>query len=439
MPHDISRGDQAHSGVADESAQSVPAGAATFSYQSTLLNIIEAATNDPAGLRRVIYDLARMNLKQEIRASRPWLTPAKGRECLQALETAIERVENDLSRGELVGGSFPQLPGPPQPGREPGGTDSTEWLSSMLRITKSTEDGAVPAWLVRSGTAEEARGSDPVPLRARERGPQRPDLAILPKAEPAAFQTERPPIEIVYPERDPPEALRLRRWARRWLMVWPLAQFAGALVLSMVLYLTLTGKLQDGKIPSATGDEVFRGTPPPSGLPLPTNYGVYAINGGHLSELDALPIRAPDPRVQLSAEISESSKTLLPDGNVVFIVFRRDLVNSAPQKATIRVVARVARAMTFNAGKATSTDVKSTWRIRSNSYEFDVAPLNENHEMITIRPETTDFALPAGRYALVLNGLAYDFTIDGPITDRAQCIESVAALNGPVYTDCGPN
>jgi hypothetical protein len=120
-------------------------------------------------------------------------------------------------------------------------------------------------------------------------------------------------------------------------------------------------------------------------------------------------------------------------------VFRRDLVNSAPQKATIRVVARVARAMTFNAGKATSTDVKSTWRIRSNSYEFDVAPVSENHEMITIRPETTDFVLPAGRYALVLNGLAYDFTIDGPITDRAQCIESVAALNGPVYTDCNQN
>jgi hypothetical protein len=220
-------------------------------------------------------------------------------------------------------------------------------------------------------------------------------------------------------------------------MVAPLAQFAGAVVLSMVLYLTLTGKLQDGQAPSATGDEVFRGAP--SGLPLPTNYGVYAINGGHLSELDALPIRAPDPRVQLSAEISEPSKTLLPDGNVVFIVFRRDLVNSAPQKATIRVVARVARAMTFNAGKATSTDVKSTWRIRSNSYEFDVAPLNENHEMITIRPETSDFALPPGRYALVLNGLAYDFTIDGPITDRAQCIESVAALNGPVYTDCNQN
>jgi hypothetical protein len=117
-------------------------------------------------------------------------------------------------------------------------------------------------------------------------------------------------------------------------------------------------------------------------------------------------------------------------------VFRRELLNSAPQKAMIRVVAKVARAMTFNAGTAATADLKGSWRIRSNFYQFDVAPLGENREMVTIRPEATDFTLPAGRYALVFNGQAYDFTIDGPVTDRAQCIESVAALNGPVYTDC---
>jgi hypothetical protein len=252
-----------------------------------------------------------------------------------------------------------------------------------------------------------------------------------------AFGTDRPQVEIVYPERNDPEAVRLRRRAWRWLMVWPLAQLAGAVVLSAVLYLALTGNLHDAQSPLAAGDEISKRTP--SGLPLPSSYGIYAISRGHLSELEALPIKAPDPRVALSAEISEPSKTLLPDGNVVFLVFRRDLLNSAPQKAMIRVVAKVARAMTFNAGKAASTDLTSSWRIRSNSYEFDVAPLSENREMVTIRPETADFALPAGRYALVFNGLAYDFTIDGPVTDRAQCIESVAALNGPVYTDCRQN
>ena len=129
----------------------------------------------------------------------------------------------------------------------------------------------------------------------------------------------------------------------------------------------------------------------------------------------------------------------MPDGNVAFIVFRRDLVNSAPQKAAVRVIARVARALTFNAGKVANTDVQASWRIRNNSYEFNVAPLSESREMVAVRPEPADFVLPAGRYALVFNGLAYDFTIDGPVTDRAQCLESVAALNGPVYADCGQN
>jgi hypothetical protein len=430
MPHDISRGKQPGQELTGETARSVPAGLATSSYQLTLLHIIETAANDPAGLRRVIYDLARMNLKQEIRVSRPLLTPAKARECLQALETAIARVESDLSRSERIGGSFPQLPGYPlqsEPAED--AIDSMQTLPPPPGSAQSREDGAVPVWLVRSDSEAETRG--PIPLRTRERGRWRPGVEV------PAYGTDRPQVEIVYPERDHPEAVRLRRRAWRWLMVWPLAQLAGAVVLSAVLYLALTGNLHDAQSPLAAGDEISKRTP--SGLPLPSSYGIYAISRGHLSELEALPIKAPDPRVALSAEISEPSKTLLPDGNVVFLVFRRDLLNSAPQKAMIRVVAKMARAMTFNAGKATVTDLTSSWRIRSNSYEFDVAPLSENREMVTIRPETADFALPAGRYALVFNGLAYDFTIDGPVTDRAQCIESVAALNGPVYTDCRQN
>ena len=35
--------------------------------------------------------------------------------------------------------------------------------------------------------------------------------------------------------------------------------------------------------------------------------------------------------------------------------------------------------------------------------------------------------LPAGRYALVIKGQAYDFTVAGPITDAAQCLERVDA------------
>jgi hypothetical protein len=118
------------------------------------------------------------------------------------------------------------------------------------------------------------------------------------------------------------------------------------------------------------------------------------------------------------------------------VVFRRELLNGAPQKVAVRVVARVARAVRLSSGKPVSTNLDGSWRIRSNSYDLKVSPLSENHEMIVIRPEAADFSFPAGRYALVFGGLAYDFTVAGPIAAAAQCLESFEAVNGPVYSEC---
>jgi len=111
---------------------------------------------------------------------------------------------------------------------------------------------------------------------------------------------------------------------------------------------------------------------------------VYAISDGLLTELEPLPIKAPDVRVSLSAEITKPSRTILPGGNIVFVVFRRELLNGAPQKVAVRVVARVARAVTLSSGKPVSTNLDGSWRIRSNSYGLKVSPLSENHEMIVI-------------------------------------------------------
>ena len=65
-----------------------------------------------------------------------------------------------------------------------------------------------------------------------------------------------------------------------------------------------------------------------------------------------------------------------------------------------------------------------------------VGPLADNPEMIVIRSELADFLLPAGRYVLVLKGIGYDFTIDGPVTDAAHCLERTEALNAPIYSEC---
>jgi hypothetical protein len=56
--------------------------------------------------------------------------------------------------------------------------------------------------------------------------------------------------------------------------------------------------------------------------------------------------------------------------------------------------------------------------------------------MMIIRPDPADIVLPAGWYALVLKGFAYDFIVDGPVTDSAHCLERTDALTSPVYTEC---
>jgi hypothetical protein len=180
-------------------------------------------------------------------------------------------------------------------------------------------------------------------------------------------------------------------------------------------------------------------TPSPQslGFPLPNVYGIYAVSGGRLHELEPLVGRVPDQRVFMSTPVKTPSRTVLPDGRAVFIIYRRDAANGAPERVPVRVIAKVLRAMTFNtAGTASTTNVQDTWTIRNISYDFRVAPLGEGSEVLIIRPESEDFAFPAGRYGLVIKGQAYDFTIAGPITEPAQCLEGIKAENGTFYSEC---
>ncbi len=177
--------------------------------------------------------------------------------------------------------------------------------------------------------------------------------------------------------------------------------------------------------------------PQSSPLPLPDVYGVYAVSGGQLHELEPLAGRVPDQRVFMSTPIRTVSRTVLPDGQVVFVVYRRDVASSAPERVAVRVIAKIMRAMTFTmAGQANIGNVEDSWTIRNVSYEFRVAPLSENSEILMIRPEHADFVFPAGRYGLVIKGQAYDFTVAGPITEAAHCLEGIKASNGTFYSEC---
>src|SRR5262249_36546250 len=121
-------------------------------------------------------------------------------------------------------------------------------------------------------------------------------------------------------------------------------------------------------------------TPPsqPLGFPLPAVYGIYAVSGGPVFLVEHFVGRVLGPRVFMSTPVKMASRTVLPDGRVVFIIYRRDAANSAPERVSVRVIAKVLRAMTFNtAGHASTMNVQDTWTIRNISYDFRVALLGE--------------------------------------------------------------
>jgi hypothetical protein len=170
-------------------------------------------------------------------------------------------------------------------------------------------------------------------------------------------------------------------------------------------------------------------------FPLPTSFGIYALSDNKLTKLEALPIRVPDPRVTLSAEITKPSITIISGNKLAFILFRRDLLNNAPEKVTLRVVARVARETKFVGGKATIINFERAWRVRNTSLEYKVSPIVGQPEMVIAQTDDNQ-SLAAGRYALVLNGIGYDFTIEGGIQSPAHCLEGFQASNGTVYSEC---
>jgi hypothetical protein len=113
------------------------------------------------------------------------------------------------------------------------------------------------------------------------------------------------------------------------------------------------------------------------------------------------------------------------------------LMSAAPDKVSVRVVARVIRDLKFTGrGPPTITLVVDQWAVRSKTYELKVAPLVDNPEMIVLRSENAKFSLPPGRYALVLKGQGYDFNVDGQRMDTDHCLERTNAVGETIYSEC---
>jgi hypothetical protein len=172
-------------------------------------------------------------------------------------------------------------------------------------------------------------------------------------------------------------------------------------------------------------------------IPIPAEYGAYVLSTGHLIELEQLPIKVPDPRVAISAAFPVPSKVRIAAGQLQFVAYRRDLANSTPDHVEVRVVAQLMRALSFDSnGHPKTSAVEQTWVVRNQSYELSVAPFADNPEMILMRSAVPDLVLPAGRYALVLKGVGYDFTVEGALTDKAHCLERTDGLDTAFYSEC---
>jgi hypothetical protein len=392
--------------VLPNSRNSLPTSAPEVDFALVLSRTIEELRNDPSQLRSTIYELARVKLQRAAWQRDPPVDIVELRHLMAALETAIERVEVHSAR-----------------------QDEVRALQSLARMIESAA---------------------PKPAATSESHP----IVVIDQAPDITGDDTEAPAFLVPPRRVP----RGSAPAWSWSGAAPLLRASIVVILVIVACVILDRQLAvfGGRAPPTvaeappTAEKIAAAKPkaaapaqapvilpPAPPYPLPSVYGVYAVSNGELNELEALVGTVPDQKVFMSAPIKTPSRTVLPDGRIVFIAFRRDIASSAPERVQIRVIARVMRAMTFNtAGKASTTAVSNTWAVRGTSYEYRVAPLSDNPEMLLIRPENPDFALPAGRYGLVLKGLAYDFTVDGRITEAAQCLERTEAANGTFYSEC---
>ena len=369
--------------------------------------IIASVEQSPEQLRHAVYELARIRLQRETWRQKPPMDLWEMRSLMISLENAIERVEADASKHDALKAlqSLDQV------------------IAKELDRNRDVLDQPSQDIVIHQNAA----GSKPGLPRFLATAKQRHSVTGRGTA-------------------------GLGPVLRTGVVV--LMLIAGVLVLDRYfVVLTSEGPMATAPaapdIPNANAPEAASATarppmaeapalpPPATTLPLPKVYGVYAVNNGQLYELDSIPGRVPDPRVFMSTAIKTASRTVIPDGQISFIVFRRDVTQSAPERVTVRVIAQIARAMSFNsAGAATTTPINDQWTIRGTSFDFRVAPVAENPEMLVMRPDTADFVFPAGRYGLVIKGQAYDFVVAGAITEPAQCLERVEATNGAFYSEC---
>jgi hypothetical protein len=373
-----------------------PASTPEVEFALVLSRIIDSVKNDPEQLRDTVYELARRKLQEQLTQEGVEETAP----LVNALEVAIQGVEK-FSRNNDKKWALTRLP----PHRE---------ISS-------------------------AHGNAPRMDLVTFDQPVLPELPVLDAqvSEPASKSRDR---------------TRTTGFTAPWRFITVLAIFLTVAFVIRQQGVTLESVRKTAHFLMAQPASITRSTPaaPPQAAPgvaesatakpsplVPTSYGIYAVSEDKLYELEPLPGRAPDIRIAVSPMITTPSRAVLPNGRLRFVVFRRDSASSAADHAEVRVIAKIVRATSFDkAGKPIVSAAEDNWVIRNISIPYRTAPSRDNPDMYEIHGADEDSALSPGRYALILKGQAYDFSVAGTVTDTKQCLEQLAAANGAFYSEC---
>jgi len=422
-------------------------------FALALLSGIESAKKDPAQLRHIVYELARVWLEGEVRKQghdgSPSVNFCETPRLMLAFEAAIGHVERFSREQEklpyppadlrsLHGPDCPadaavyELPQSPQAyqARKPNEAHAPYESHELYEPVRSESADVPPPGLVEPIVTGSNQASNTIDTRGLREGPRsevanrRFRAALLLRGLAVSFAVVVPPLvayALLKPGVEMAPAARTSIVHVRHPAVPPTEATSSRPVLVAAASPDFTSKAAQSEQPS---------------WPLPSVYGVYAVSGGQLIELDPLVGRVPD-KVFMTSPISTPSRTRLADGRIGFIVFRRDVANSPPDRIAVRVIAKIKQSLKFSHnGKAETARLDDVWTVRNISYDFRVAPIRENSEMLLLRPENPEFEFAPGRYALVVKGQAYDFTVAGEITETAQCLERTEAANGTFYSEC---
>jgi hypothetical protein len=258
-------------------------------------------------------------------------------------------------------------------------------------------------------------------LRAFEKAIERIEAELRGKHYGANFVTAvvDSSVEIISPAGhgpQPPQSedafLPARPSPKASFAIWSVLPLVGAAILGVATYVAVERGVREQFLQSDQNIPDKSTSPQSVALPLPVAYGVYAVADGRLTELEPLSIKVIGHGIPATGIISTASKAKLPNGRIQFVIFRRELVNNAPEKVVVQAVAPVTPAQSSGEGE-TLGNLNGSWAIGNTSYQMKVAPIRGRSGMIIIRPADSKFAFPTGRYVLVLNRLAYDFSVAG--------------------------